>query len=134
MILVKISVIHRYVFPIQMTCYIFHAENQYINGRWTYQSWICICPLTVTYDLFKVHFPPKMNFYWFCLDAYAPLRWTMFKLHIGKKMIFQFLMKCSTTINKIFYNYLAIVCEIIVNIWEEGWYSFSLRNHNIYIP
>ena len=69
---------------------------------------------------------------WFCLDPYVLLRWTMFKLHVGKKMMFQFLIRCSTTIYKIFYDYLAIASEIIVNIWQ-GWDLFSLRNHNIYI-
>ena len=80
----------------------------------------------------NVHFWPTITCYWFCLDAYIPIRWTMFKLNGGKKMIFQFLLRCSATIDKILCKYFVIVSEIVVNIWE-GWDLFFPGNHNIYI-
>ena len=100
----------------QMICYIFHAENQYMKGKQTYQFWMCICTLVVTCDSFKVHFQPKMTCYWFCLDAYIPLRKTYLNCTLAKKILLKFLMGCSTTIDKIFYNCLAIVSEMTINI------------------
>lgn len=56
MLLVKDFFFDRYISPVQVICYFLHAENQFMKGRWTYRSFICICILTATYDSFKKQF------------------------------------------------------------------------------